>query len=830
MMHPASEISQPTRITLVITLLLASVLAFVSIAIDRVIHQNHLIQLRSEIRDQLEVIQDRLENRLIGNLHLVQGLIPVIALNPSIDQETFARAASELFRVPNQLSNIAAAPDMVIRRMYPLKGNEKAIGLDYRATPSQFAAAETARQTRKVVLAGPLNLVQGGQGVIARLPVYLDDKQGREYFWGLISAVIDVEQLYREAGLGGHDLAIRIALRGRDASGPQGEVFYGDKRLFGEDPVSMSIQLPYGSWELAAVPTKGWTGPPDNIWATRGSLLLAGLIVLGANVAMGRAWRSAHLARRSAESARARLAESERKLMTILDNVDAFIYLKDTDGRYLFANRRVRDLWGTTMQEIIGSRDDKFFDQSSAAVIFENDRRVLRKGVVLHLEETNTLARNGEKAIYQSTKLPLRQANGEIYALCGISVDITARIGIELELKNHRDHLQQLVDEQVAELKAANTKAEQANQAKSSFLANMSHEIRTPLNAVLGIAGMGIREAGELASREKFLRISRSGSHLLRVINDILDFSKIEAGKFQFEPSAFSLHEAVGYAVDMMHESAVEKGLDLSLEVGSEPSGLVEGDSHRIQQVLLNLLSNAIKFTERGWVRVTLDWSDGTAILQVQDTGIGMSDSQVMRLFDPFEQGDVSTTRRFGGTGLGMAISKHLARLMGGEISVRSELGQGSNFILRLPLALSDTLPDEHPATILPPGDTLRGLRILAAEDVEINREILQDLLIHEGAEVVFAEDGQVALDILAQQGPDSFDIVLMDIQMPVMNGYEATRRILEMAPGLPVVGLTAHALQEERQRCLETGMVDHLSKPIEPERLIEVLRRHSNA
>jgi CheY-like chemotaxis protein len=320
-----------------------------------------------------------------------------------------------------------------------------------------------------------------------------------------------------------------------------------------------------------------------------------------------------------------------------------------------------------------------------------------------------------------------------------------------------------------------------------------------------------------------------SASSLLVLLIDILDFSKLEAGKLAVERAPFRLAELVESASTLVVGRTQAKGLALRVDLAPGLPEWVEGDALRIKQVLVNLLGNAIKFTERGSVQLSVAQEGERVAFHVTDTGIGISQEQLSHLFRPFEQADGSTTRRFGGTGLGLAISHNLAQLMGGEIVVQSQPGEGSVFTLRLPLA-AVAAPDVVLPADAAPGRRLAGLRVLAAEDNEVNRMVLQGQLELEGAQVVFATNGQEAVDAVAQSGPAAFHAVLMDVQMPVMDGLEATRRIRALTPLLPVIGLTAHALVEERERCLAAGMVEHVAKPVELDALVAALRRHTAA
>jgi PAS domain S-box-containing protein len=378
-----------------------------------------------------------------------------------------------------------------------------------------------------------------------------------------------------------------------------------------------------------------------------------------------------------------------------------------------------------------------------------------------------------------------------------------------------------------AEREQARAEAERLARVKGEFLANMSHEIRTPLNGVLGLAQIGYREsAGRDRARETFGRILDSGRLLLTIINDILDFSKIEAGKLAIESVPFAPGVLVDEAVGALTVSAAAKDLAI---VGTQAPDLPAaclGDPVRISQILLNLLSNAVKFTRQGEVRLSAHRAGDALVFRVDDTGIGIASADIERLFMPFEQADSSTTRKFGGTGLGLAICRRLADLMGGTLAVTSTVGVGSGFELRLPLVETDQPVPHSIEGRAGTGLRLAGLRILAAEDNEVNRLVLEDFLLSEGAQVVMVENGRVAVDAVASEGA-VFHVVLMDVQMPEMDGIEATRLMRQIAPDLPVIGQTAHALKEEHDRCQAAGMAATITKPIDIDQLVATVLDH---
>jgi PAS domain S-box-containing protein len=371
--------------------------------------------------------------------------------------------------------------------------------------------------------------------------------------------------------------------------------------------------------------------------------------------------------------------------------------------------------------------------------------------------------------------------------------------------------------------------AEQLARIKSEFLANMSHEIRTPLNGVLGLAQIGYRDSvGRAKAQETFARILDSGKLLLTIINDILDFSKIEAGKLSIESIPFDPACVIDDAISALEGIAANKRLRLTGEKAADLPAACLGDSVRISQVLLNLLSNAVKFTAEGEVRLSAYREGEQLVFQVIDSGIGIPPSHIERLFMPFEQADGSTTRQFGGTGLGLAISRRLAEMMGGSLTATSEVGQGSTFTLRLPLRETDQPVQRGIRTIPSSGKRLSGLRILATEDNAVNQMVLENFLKREGAVIMIVDNGQLAVDAVARG--ESFDVVLMDVQMPVMDGFEATRKLRQISPALPVIGQTAHALKEEHDRCLSAGMVATITKPIDIDVLVATVLEHVTA
>ncbi len=524
----------------------------------------------------------------------------------------------------------------------------------------------------------------------------------------------------------------------------------------------------------------------------------------------------------------------EQRLQEIIAMMPIGMFIKDTDSRFLLMNKACEQQFGFDFPALSGKDERDFLPAASMAEIYRTDRVAFEGRVLIDYEHTIWNLVLKQQRHLRTLKKPVYDARGEPAYLIGMSIDITDAKNAAQALRELNEHLEERVEQRTKQLDQAKQIAEEASQAKGQFLANMSHEIRTPMNGVIGMAYLALKTNLEPRQRDYLEKIRFAGEHLLGIIDDILDISKIEAGKLEIEQIDFSLDHVMQTLTTVVAPKAAGKNLRLVFERDPDLPPMLLGDPLRLGQVLINYANNAIKFSETGDITVKVIRAAGDADhclvrFEVHDHGIGLSALEMGKLFVSFQQADTSTTRAYGGTGLGLAICKQLAQLMGGEVGVASEPGAGSNFWFTARLGVSRaTVPalvgsaSEAAAAMLASARSaavmavLKNARILLVEDNTFNQQIALEMLEEVGSSVCLANNGAEALDLLRQT---SFDCVLMDVQMPLMDGLEATRRI-RADPALAtlrVLAMTATATSDDRVRCLDAGMDDFISKPIQP-------------
>ncbi|EWH08773.1 PAS, kinase [Catenovulum agarivorans DS-2] len=506
------------------------------------------------------------------------------------------------------------------------------------------------------------------------------------------------------------------------------------------------------------------------------------------------------------------LNDTAEFLQLVLDHIHVRVFWKDQALIYRGCNKAfANDAGLAAPADIVGKDDYQQVWKEQADAYRADDYSVIQNGTskINYIEQQTR--QDGSVAWVRTSKIALRDSQGQIVGMLGTYEDITE---------------QKFADQR---LKEAKSKAEAANFAKSQFLANMSHEIRTPLNGVIGMTQLCLQTELNDQQKDYLSKVSISARSLLSIINDVLDFSKIEAGKLEIEEIEFSLNDIYRQLEATHGYIAKEKGLTFDVKKCRFKDRVLLGDPVRIVQVVNNLCANAIKFTPQGMVIVFSDLveqRDKSYILsmQVYDTGVGIAKEAQNKLFSAFEQADKSTSRKFGGTGLGLAISKRLAQMMGGDLTFSSTLGKGSTFELAIPITLK-------PQTIKAGGEQkttrpiLAGCKILIAEDNEINQEVVKAMLLDTQADITFVEDG---LEAVRQCQVNMPDLILMDIQMPNLDGVSATKAIREFAPRVPIIALTANVMTHEVGDYLAAGMTECLAKPINLEAFYRVLAKYS--
>jgi PAS domain S-box-containing protein len=520
-----------------------------------------------------------------------------------------------------------------------------------------------------------------------------------------------------------------------------------------------------------------------------------------------------------------KLIQAESFTRGIADNLPVRVAYWDSEQRCRFANRVYCDWFGKSLDQVLGKTTVEIFGEDRSPERLAFSHAVLAGEP--HKFESQEVSADGRHAIWLMQYIP-DVLRGETRGFFVLASDITASKRAQADLQTLN-----------LELVAARDVAEDAAHAKSAFLANMSHEIRTPMNVVIGLTHLMLRDAHDPVTSDRLAKVGDAAMHLLDIINDILDLSKIDAGKLALAPVDFSVDALLARATALVTDSARRKGLALTVDRGDLPQAL-RGDALRLSQVLVNLLSNAVKFTARGSVVLRCDvlaqdGAEWTIRFAVRDTGVGISAEAQERLFSPFEQADGSTTRRFGGTGLGLSIARELAQLMGGTVGVESEPGRGSVFWFTAKLHRGgehgQRTPTPHQAVVASRSveQTLkerhRDARVLIADDNRINQELATELLRLVALQVEVADNGRIAVD-MARRG--AYDLILMDMQMPEMDGLEATRliRTVRELDSTPIVAMTASAFGADRDACLAAGMNDHIGKPVNPATLYEKLLR----
>ncbi len=653
------------------------------------------------------------------------------------------------------------------------------------------------------------------------------DQDRREKLVGYLAVVIRVDAML-EGALYIFTPEIHVAMF--DDAAPNGREFLcgfdaDAGRAFFSPPVSgvtfggngpwlrMAMEVPGRTWSIEFHPASSYLtrhrGPLPMVVLVFG-LLLTALVTTYATTLMSRAAGVEKLV----EQRTAELAHERFLLDTLLNHSPDYIYFKDAESRFLRISRALASYFGLNdPAEAVGRTDFDFFEAHRARQYRADEEQIMRTGLPIVNKEEEQPWPDGRVTWLSTTKVPLFDAQGRVIGTFGISRDVTAQKRAAEEVRQARDA------------------AEAASRAKSDFLANMSHEIRTPMNAIIGMTELVLDTKLSAVQRDYLTMVQASAESLLAILNDVLDFSKVEVGKLELHPTLFDLEEELSKATKSLATKAHAKGLELACRIRPGTPSQFVGDATRLRQILVNLLSNAIKFTEHGEVLVEVDSSPagegntGEEVMlhiAVSDTGIGIPPDKLHTIFDAFEQVDTSTTRRFGGVGLGLAICSRLVELMGGKIWVESEVGRGSTFhaTARLRLARDGAT---QPAAL---PDAIRGVRILIVDDNATNRRILEEMLANWGMSSVSAPHGIAAIEALreARRSGRPFQLVLTDAHMPELDGFQLAEQVKadSQLGSTVVMMLTSGDRPGDVARCEEIGVAAYLLKPIHQSELLD--------
>jgi len=914
--------------------------------------------LRFEVADDVGILRARLEGTVTANVHLVRGLAAVIAAEQGMTGEEFDRLAAQIMRGKSQIRYIAGAPEFVIRYVYPREGNDyPPIGLDLTRYPGTRDVAPRVRDLNEMIVAGPVDLIQGGRAFIAGIPVTTASGTSQDRFWGLVAAVLDLDHIYEEAGLTDPNLEVEIAIRGKDATGPDGEIFYGRPEVFDNSPVLADVVLPYGSWQMAAIPRGGWPAIPSNQRLLQTAFWIAGILIVMPLIAVGtllgqrrraeeevvRAMGDLQEKTRAAEVSEAKFAAafehsplvatiSRLDTGAILDVNNAFIRTTgyeryetigktsielgffDVESRNEFRRRLMEDGSVVGLETRSTMKNGKDIDTQVYAQLFaiENTRYILtlveditqRKRAELQSRQAQDEADAAQRRLRNAIETVndgfvlfdkddrLVTANSSYYRFfesIGVPVVpgqatyeqilrtaakaglyksaigredqyvserlVSFRSGdqtIEQELVN--GHWIRVTERRMSdgsmvcsavditelkrrevELEHARIMADAANQAKSTFLSSMSHELRTPMNAILGFAQLlerGARLPDPERQRQYARHVLNAGNYLLELIDQVLELSKIEAGKLSLVYESVELPDVIAHSLFMVASRAKKANVTIVNRAEGMTLPHLWADRSRVRQILLNFLSNAIKYNKKGGTvtvsAIPLD--DKMIRIAIEDTGTGIPDEYHSQVFEPFNrlgrEADGSE-----GSGIGLAITKQIAEILGGAIGFKSQDGIGSSFWVDLPISPDETIENmgerrknDRTTPAREPGDARQ--RILYVEDNASNLQLMEELLGTIGNfTMTSAANGPLALDMVKKDRPD---LILLDINLPEMDGFEVLKR-LQADPdtkNIPVIAVTAAAMPAEVERGLSAGFKEYITKPIDITSVLRAIER----
>ncbi len=777
--------------------------------------------LQTQTINTLSRIRANLEAEINANFFLTRGLIAYVSTHPDMDEEMFHRLSRQILKNHNYIRNIALAPDNIVRFVHPLPGNERAIGLNYQNNAEQWPAVAKVIASRKTVIAGPVKLVQGGIAFISRTPIFLakdsDSEQETEY-WGLASIVVEKDRLFKAAGLFNPDLDIRIALKGKDGLGADGEIIDGDPAIFLESPVILPVHLPEGSWMLAAIPQKGWHTPSPYLHSLRlAGLLLALLISFGAYSWLRRQekdHRNLETAWQEAKKAQVDLRLNQEFLNTVIDNIPAIVFVKDAkDLRFIRFNKTGAEMLGYSVADFLDKNDFDLFPEPEARFFTDKDREVLNKGTLIDIPEEPVETRDHGKKILHTRKIPVFDAEGQPLYLLGISEDITEQLQNKAEKERLEKRLQQ----------------SQKLETIGKMAGGVAHDLNNILSGIINYPELLLLKLPEDSPLRKPLnQIQDSGKRAAKVVADLLTIARgVAAAK-----ENICLNTLVkNHLSSPEHQKLLTAYANITLETRLEANLWTTACSPvHIQKCLMNLINNAAEaFPERVHGTVIIashnlelpgalpgfpDILGGRyVVLAVEDNGPGIAANDLEHIFEPFY-----TKKAMGrsGTGLGLTVVWSTMQDHRGAVKVTSTPGAGTVFTLYLP-ATEDSITTSSSFT---PLASLLGnnQNILVVDDEPQQRDIASQLLKTLGYSTETVASGEEALEYLQNHAAD---LIILDMIMePGLSGRQTYERILAAHPQQKAIIASGFADSEEVKKIQSLGAGQYVKKPYSIEEL----------
>ena len=771
-------------------------------------YERDLSRQRAEAAEALATLRTHLEAELHARLHLAEAVAAYVKAHPDLTPPTFRELARLLTGNRPGIRSLQLAKDSVVSHVYPLKGNEPAVGLRLLELPGQREAVARALRLGDTVVAGPVELVQGGTAFIARTPIRVPDPAGEPRYWGLATVIIDMAALFEAAGLPGWSRDLRLAIQGRDATGANGAVFYGDPALLEADPVTTTVALPNGGWRLAAIPEGGWS--PALAYNLEYWLFACLLTALVAGLTGLLFYRPARLAeanrslqREIADHKRteALLQQSRDEVVgqkglqeTLLHTIPVPAFMKDAEGRYLTCNQAFEAFLGRPRGEIVGRTVFDLAPPDLARRYRAADDALLRSGS-LQSYEANVQQADGERRAVQFYKAAFRHPDGTVAGLVGAMLDITERKETENELQ------------------AARRRAEQAVEERTRFVAAASHDLRQPLHALSLFVGRlqeQTRDAGRFEDLARDIRLCTDS--LVELFDSLMDISKLDAGALSPALENVPVRPLLERIAADHAPLAEQRGLGLHV---AGPDLTAHSDPGLLERLLRNLVANAVRYTAHGGVLLACRRRGGSLRIEVWDTGPGIPEAEHAAIFREFYQGRHDHRRQGQGLGLGLSIVQRLAALLESPVDLCSRPGRGTVFRVRVPEGQAP--PEAAGAAAPAPGD-LAGLRVLAVDDEAAVLAALRATLEGWGCLVETAADGEQARSRARATCPD---VLLCDYRLAEgERGPEVIRRLRETCgPALPAALVTGDTSDPVRDEAEAAGC-PLLVKPLRPAKL----------